>query len=104
MISPKPPELEPPHTKRTGGRNAPGGPSGNNKAVKHGLYTGCFVTFSFPALLEAVHEAPPKTYMEVLETRSSSNVTGFLSGSAIVLPLSRGRDRPCERPPAQIRT
>ena len=31
------PSLEPPK-KHPGGRNAPGGPPGNKKAVKHGLY------------------------------------------------------------------
>lgn len=39
MISPTPPEPEPPHTKHPGGRNAPGGPPRNTKAVKHGVYS-----------------------------------------------------------------
>ena len=39
MIAPTCPEPEPPHEKRTGGRNAPGGPPGNRYALKHGLHT-----------------------------------------------------------------
>ena len=38
MISATCPEPEPPHNKHAGGRNAPGGPPHNKKALKHGLY------------------------------------------------------------------
>jgi hypothetical protein len=39
MISATCPEPELPHEKRTGGRNAPGGPPRNKKALVHGFYS-----------------------------------------------------------------